>query len=159
MVVSTIRYLQLRAIIRDPVFTQMLRHFKSVMSEHSLATAPAHQVIWEPPYKYRNIYGEANLWYSWNRYVWFMGILISASCMLTGAFRFYESFIWHNLSAAAVFTVTPAFMVLNTYVSGIFGQAINSLATYRLRRSITITTLALVVVFGITIALLCKCSC
>src|SRR5699024_593113 len=44
------------------------------------------------------------------------------------------------------------------HVSGIFGQAVNSLATYRLRRSITITTLALVVVFGITIALLCKCS-
>lgn len=91
-----------------------------------------------------------------NKVLFMMGIFISMSCMATGCFRFAESFMFHNLSAGGVFVLTPLYMLGNTYLSGVWGKAVNSIELYRRRLWISLTACALFFGFGGTIGLLSK---
>ena len=77
--------------------------------------------------------------------------------MATGAFRFSDTFIWHNIAALGVFILTPVYMAGNTYLSALWCNAVNTVAVYRYRFWITLTTCALVATFSSTILVLCKC--
>ncbi len=162
MVVVIIRYLQIRAIILDPTFMQMLSHFYGnfTAAAESLPPPPppqdSSQEVTVPAYRLRNSQGNRKLFNQVNQLLFWAGIAIACSCMATGAFRFAETFIWHNSAALGVFMLTPVYMAGNTYLSALWCNAVNSVAVYRYRYWITIATCLLVGAFTATILVLCK---
>ena len=168
MVVVIIRYLQIRAIILDPTFMQMLSHFYGNFAAAADGLPPpqdSSQEVTVPAYRLRNSQGNRKLFNQVNQLLFWAGIAIACSCMATGAFRFAETFIWHNSAALGVFMLTPVYMAGNTYLSALWCNAVNSVTVYRYRYWITIATCLLVGAFTATILVLCKlfvdvcCSC
>lgn len=93
MVVAFIRYLQLRAILNSSVYPQLM-----TTAGHEQAQEKAH-------------IQKLNLW------ALLVAVVMALSCCATGAFRFAESFVLHGLCASGIFSMTPLYVVVQTYLS------------------------------------------
>ena len=70
--------------------------------------------------------------------------------MATGCFRFADSFIYHNLVAAGVFLVTPVYMAIHVYLSGVCVDFVNTRTVFLTRLAITASAIMVDLLFILT---------
>ena len=145
-ITSTIRYLQVRSIIHDQLLFPMIlyyyfRHHGNRPPRRSLAQWQSrNQNIGRNPYFRVDARRKdnANPWFSGlllkmhmrmkvlNGFCFLIGFFILLSSIGTGAFRFGESFLFHNITAGGLFTLPLIYMMIQTYFSYRFYPFVNT---------------------------------
>lgn len=129
MIVSFIRYMQIRSIVESSVFIDIICPDRD--EERILETIK----------RYKSI----NFW------SFIIGMISAFSSCGTGAFRLGESFILHHLAAGGIFINTPIYMIIQTWFSYKFVGSVNSQNIYKARYYITVFNLSTVTLFAITL--------
>lgn len=144
-IVFTIRYLQILAVIyTENVFKHLLSsYFETPLQPDGTFSYNGREFVhFQRKFKW---------WASIN---YALGVSCAYSAMYVGAYRFADSFLYHNLVAVGVFVSAPAYLLIDIFFSALMTGSVNSKATATIRHWIGAFMLVSCIVFHIAQVLL-----
>lgn len=144
-IVFTIRYLQILAVIyTEPVFKQLLSSFfETPLQADGNFSYKGHECV----HFQRNFKWWASINYA-------LGVSCAYSAMYVGAYRFADSFLYHNLVAVGVFISAPAYLLIDIFFTVLMTGSVNSRATAIIRHWVGACMLISCIVFHLAQVLL-----